>query len=102
MKKNYSEESMSFFQDYSKFYLTEMFDEQYYEIVNYNIVVFLQKYFEHKKINYVMFDAFDYMVNQKYEHINEKYYWNFNEKNIHSYITSFNYEGLLEKADYNT
>ena len=101
MKKNYSEESMSFFQDYSKFYLTEMFDEQYYEIVNYNIVVFLQKYFEHKKINYVMFDAFDYMVNQKYEHIDKKYYWNIGKKTIYSYITSFNDEGLLEKAGYN-
>ena len=35
MKEFYTEESMSFFQEYSKFYLTEMFDEQYYEIVNY-------------------------------------------------------------------
>jgi lysophospholipase L1-like esterase len=99
--KYYSEESMSFFQDYSKFYLTEMFDEQYYEIVNYNIIVFLQKYLEYKKVNYIMFDAFDYMVNKNYEHINQKYYWNFNNETIYSYITSFNDEGLLEMEGYN-
>ena len=102
MLEHYSEESMSFFQEYSKFYLTEMFDEQYYEIVNYNIVVFLQKYFEYKKVNYIMLDAFDYMVNKKYEHINQKYYWNFNKKTIYSYIASFNDEGLLEEAGYDS
>ena len=101
MKEFYTEESMSFFQEYSKFYLTEMFDEQYYEIVNYNIIVFLQKYFEYKKVNYIMLDAFDYMVNKKYEHINQKYYWNFNKETIYSYIASFNDEGLLETEGYN-
>tara|TARA_B100000029_G_C17323627_1_gene869112 strand:- start:47 stop:880 length:834 start_codon:yes stop_codon:yes gene_type:complete len=102
MLELYTEESMSFFQDYSKFYLTEMFDEQYYEIVNYNIIVFLQKYFEYKKVNYIMFDAFDYMVNKNYKHINQKYYWNFNNETIYSYIASFNDEGLLEKAGYSS
>ena len=97
----YSEESMSFFLEYSKFYLTEMFDEQYYEIVNYNIIVFLQKYFEYKKVNYIMLDAFDYMVNKNYEHIDTKYYWNFNKKTIYSYIASFNDEDLLEVEGYN-
>ena len=92
---------MSFFQEYSKFYLTEMFDEQYYEIVNYNIIVFLQKYFEYKKVNYIMLDAFDYMVNKNYEHIDTKYYWNFNKKTIYSYIASFNDEDLLEVEGYN-
>ena len=92
---------MSFFQEYSKFYLTEMFDTQYYEIVNYNIIVFLQKYFEYKKVNYIMLDAFDYMVKKKYKHIDTKYYWNFNKKTIYSYVKSFNDEGLLEKAGYN-
>mgnify|MGYP003130641466 CR=1 FL=1 len=101
MKELYTEESMSFFQDYSKFYLAEMFDEQYYEIVNYNIIVFLQKYFEYKKVNYIMFDAFDYMVNKNYKHINQKYYWNFNNETIYSYIASFNDEGLLETEGYN-
>ena len=97
----YTEESMIFFEEYSKFYLTEMFDEQYYEIVNYNIIVFLQKYFEYKKVNYIMFDAFDYMVNKNYKHINQKYYWNFNKETIYSYIASFNDEGLLETPGYN-
>jgi len=78
-----------------------MFDEQYYEIVNYNIIVFLQKYFEYKKVNYIMLDAFDYMVNKKYEHINQKYYWNFNKETIYSYTVSFNDEGLLETEGYN-
>ena len=102
MKKIYSEESMSFFQDYSKFYLTEMFDEQYYEIVNYNIIVFLQKYFEYKKVNYIMLDAFDYMVNKNYKHIDTKYYWNFCKETIYSYITNFNDKGLLEKEGYSS
>ena len=101
MKKFYTEESLIFFEEYSKFYLTEMFDTQYYEIVNYNIIVFLQKYFEYKKVNYIMLDAFDYMVKKKYKHIDTKYYWNFNKKTIYSYVKSFNDEGLLEKAGYN-
>ena len=78
-----------------------MFDNKYYELFNYNLIVFLQKYLEYKKVKYIMIDAFDYMVNEKYEHIDTKYYWNFNKKTILSYVKSFNDEGLLETAGYN-
>ncbi len=91
----------NFFQDYYSFYLTEMFDNKYYELFNYNLIVFLQKYLEYKKVKYIMIDAFDYMVNEKYEHIDTKYYWNFNKKTILSYVKSFNDEGLLEQVGYN-
>tara|TARA_Y100000034_G_scaffold132046_1_gene194136 strand:- start:154 stop:972 length:819 start_codon:yes stop_codon:yes gene_type:complete len=101
MEKDYIEESMEFFKEYSRFYLTEMFDEQYYEIINYNIIVFLQKYFEYKKVNYIMLDAFDHMVTKKYKHIDTKYYWNFNKKTIYTYLKSFNDESLLEVPGYN-
>ena len=94
-------EFSDFFQDYSSFYFTEMFDEKYYEIFNYNIIVFLQKFFEYKKINYIMLDAFDNMLNKKLKHIDTKYYWNFNKKTIFSYISSFKDKNLLEKKGYN-
>jgi len=101
-KKKKSENNLeNFFQDYYSFYLTEMFDNKYYELFNYNLIVFLQKYLEYKKVKYIMIDAFDYMVNEKYEHIDTKYYWNFNKKTILSYVKSFNDEGLLETAGYN-
>ena len=101
INKNYTGDFLNFFQNYSNFYLTEMYDEKYYEIVNYNIIVLLQKYLEYKKINYIMFDAFDTMVYQNHKHINKKYYWNLGKKTIYSYITSFNDEGLLETEGYN-
>ena len=91
-----------FFQDYSSFYLTEMYDEKYYQIFNHNIIVFLQKFLEYKKVKYIMLDAFDNMLDKKLKNVNTKYYWNFGKETIYSYITSFNDEGLLETPGYNS
>lgn len=83
-KSNNSSYDM-FLKEYKNFFLEHLFNESYYNIVNQNYIIFLQKLFEFYGINYFMVDAFDKMVDigrlnetDNYLHlINMKNYWNF-------------------------
>jgi hypothetical protein len=83
-----------FIYDYKMFYTTQIFNQNYYNIVNQNYIIFLQKLFEHYNIIYVMADAFDGMVidvnkdDDKAHHINTNLYWNFSLKTFKDYLSS--------------
>jgi len=82
----------SFLSDYKKFFLLELFNQNYYNIVNQNYIIFLQKMLDEYKINYLMCDGFDLMVqdldkkNDVTHLINKKKYWGFAEKSIESWM----------------
>ena len=70
-----------FMEDYKKFWLTNLNSDLYYSIVNQNYIIFLQQFFAHYKINYVLCDGIEDMflgVSKDYDktHLVEtKNYW---------------------------
>lgn len=50
-----------FMEDYKKFWLTNLYEDLYYSIVNQNYIIFLQEFFKHYRINYVMCDGIEDM-----------------------------------------
>lgn len=48
--------------NYFKYFMNNVYDENYYKTLSTNYLVFLQKYFEWKNQKYIMCDAFDEMV----------------------------------------
>jgi len=51
-----------FLSDYKKFFVTELFTQDYYNITNQNYIIFLQKLFRHYNIKYIMMESFEKMV----------------------------------------
>ena len=67
-------------------FLTNVYDEKYYDIYNLNLVHMIQSFFKYKKVNYIMFDAFEPMFrNEIPKQIDTTYYWEIGKKNIWSY-----------------
>jgi len=91
----------NFMKDYLKFYMVEVFDDSYWQIYNKNLIVYIQKYLEFKKVNYIMIDAFEPMLGGVPEFIDKRYYWGCSDKNIWSYLKTFDDEDLFEIGGYN-
>jgi len=87
--------------EYTKFYITDMYDEYYYSMYNQNVIVILQKYLEYNDVDYIMIDAFESMIySKKYNKIDlidKTKYWEFDSKNISSFLYEFNDKSLFEK-----
>lgn len=78
-------------------FLLNVYDERYYDIYNLNLVHFIQSFLKYKKVNYIMFDAFEPMFqNEIPKQIDTTYYWEIGKKNIWSYLKDFNDEILYE------
>lgn len=81
-----------FLSEYKSFFLNNLFSQNYYNIVNQNYIIFLQKLFEHYKIKYLMADAFDKMVENLQpkddltQHINKFFYWEFMNKTMRDHL----------------
>ena len=86
--KSNNETYDSFLREYKTFFLDNLFNQNYYNIVNQNYIIFLQKLFEFYGIKYVMADAFDMMVvdpNEKDDvssMIKTKHYWEYRKKTM--------------------
>jgi lysophospholipase L1-like esterase len=91
-----------FIHDYKMFYVTQLFNQNYYNIVNQNYIIFLQKLFEHHNIKYIMADAFDSMIidinkdDDRTSHISKDLYWNFSLKTLKDHLIDLNDTSLWE------
>lgn len=91
-----------FLVEFKMFYVNEIFNQNYYNIVNQNYIIFLQKLFSHFNINYVMADAFDKMVfdldskDDKTKYIDKDFYWNFSTKTFKDYLIEFKNDNVWE------
>lgn len=86
-----------FYQQYVKDFLLNVYDEKYYDIYNLNLVHMIQSFLKYRKVNYIMFDAFEPMFrNEIPKQIDTTYYWEIGKKNIWSYLWDFNDERLYE------
>jgi lysophospholipase L1-like esterase len=80
--------------NYKEFFIGDLFTQDYYNIVNQNYILFIQKLCEHYQINYIFCDAFDKMIddikleNDKTKLINKNPYWGFGEKTFKDFLIS--------------
>ena len=97
--KSYKSENSkydSFLSDYKTYFLSMMFNQNYYNIVNQNYIIFLQKLFKEYGINYLMIDGFDKMVHHiqptdDITHlINKKNYWQFDKSTMRDFLIASN------------
>jgi hypothetical protein len=92
----------NFIKNYKKFFITDVMNFNYYNIVNQNYIIFIQKIFEFYEIKYLMVDAFDIMVNNPNKIddrtylINKVNYWNFGVKTTKELINESNLENKWE------
>jgi lysophospholipase L1-like esterase len=100
-----NEKYNNFLYSFKELFITDLFNQSYYNIVNQNYIIFLQKMFEFYKIKYVMFDAFESMItdldrkDSKLEIINQNYYWQFNKKTIRDLLNSTNRDDIWEHIE---
>jgi hypothetical protein len=100
-----NEKYNNFLYSFKELFITDLFNQSYYNIVNQNYIIFLQKMFEFYKIKYVMFDAFESMItdldrkDSKLEIINQNYYWEFNKKTIRDLLNSTNRDDIWEHIE---
>ncbi len=82
----------TFLERYKGFFLQNMFNQTYYNIINQNYIVFLQKILETYEVNYLMCDAFDLMVQTPNQSddithlINKRTYWEFSNKTLKDFL----------------
>ena len=80
---NYVEDTLKpFMADYFKPFITEVYDDQYYNLINYSYIHFLQSYFKFKGCDYIFIDGFEPMNSfdpnsKKWSFIDKSKYWEF-------------------------
>ena len=100
-----NEKYNNFLYSFKELFITDLFNQSYYNIVNQNYIIFLQKMFEFYKIKYVMFDAFEKMItdldikDSKLEIINQNYYWEFNKKTLRDLLNDTNRDDIWEHIE---
>jgi lysophospholipase L1-like esterase len=88
--------------NFKEFFIDELFTQDYYNIVNQNYILFIQKLCEYYHVNYIFCDAFDKMVtnvkpeNDKTNHINKTPYWGFGDKTFKDLLISTNDRNVWE------
>ena len=89
--------------DYKDFFILNLFNEEYYNIVNQNYIVFTQKLLNHYGIKYIMCDAFEPMItddNYK-KQINTTNYWQFSKKTFRDLLNDTDRLDIWEYTDAN-
>jgi lysophospholipase L1-like esterase len=83
----------NFLKSYKEFFINHLYDDAYYNIVNQNYILFIQKLLESYNINYVFCDAFDFMINKniaseldKTHFINKSNYYKFGEVTFKDFL----------------
>jgi hypothetical protein len=94
-----------FMEDYKKFYLTNLYNENYYSIVNQNYIIFLQEFFKHYKIKHMFIDGIEDMFMGVLPHydrtdlIDSRVYWQFKKQTARGYLNEFNRADLWEHTE---
>lgn len=84
-----------FLKKYKEFFLTNIFNDVYYNIVNQNYILFIQELFKSYDIKYVFCDAFDLMIQNDLikeidntEFISQDNYYGFRKKTLKDHLIS--------------
>lgn len=80
-----------FMVDYFKPFITEVYDDEYYNLINYSYIHFLQSFFKFKGCDYIFIDGFELMNSfdtntKKWSSIDKSKYWNFGKLTAWDYL----------------
>lgn len=95
----------SFIEYYKKFYLTELYDDKYYFILNQNYIIFLQYFLKYYNIKYIMMDGIENMFLgsckdfDKRHLIDVEFYWCCGENNARKFLTDLNRDDIWEHKE---
>jgi len=88
---------------YKEFYLTNLYCDTYYNIINQNYIFYLQHMFNEMGIRYMFCDAFDSLIknpiNQEIDKtnlINRKHYWGFENRTFRDLLIETNRKNVWE------
>jgi hypothetical protein len=99
-----------FIMKYKNFFVSELFNQNYYNIVNQNYIVFIQKLLNHYGIKYIMCDSFESMLIDLHKKddvthtIDKSTYWGFRKQTFRDFLNKTNRLDIWEHQDttYNT
>lgn len=90
-----------FLKKYKEFYITNLYNQTYYNIINQNYILFIQELFKFYNIKYVFCDAFDLMIDlnikldiDNTQFINKKNYYQFGKLTLKDYLISLDFNNL--------
>jgi hypothetical protein len=95
----------NFFSEYKKTFVVDIFNQNYYNIVSQNYIIFLQKLFKYFNIKYIMCDSFESMLvnldsRDDITHLVDKTpYWKFNEITFRDFLNKTNMKNIWEYQD---
>ena len=94
-----------FIRDFKMLFISDIFNQNYYNIVNQNYILFTQKLFESYNINYVMCDSIERMVinlnkqDDRGQYINKERYWNYGSKTFREMLFETNRLDIWEQEN---
>lgn len=97
----------NFLSKYKDFFIANMFNQNYYNIVNQNYIIFLQNMFKDYGIKYLMCDAFESTIIDLEPAddisflIDTKAYWGFNKITFRDFLNNTNRLDIWEHQDAN-
>ena len=103
--KNGDKVYTEFLMDYKNFFVTELFNQNYYNIVNQNYIVFVQKILKHYGIKYIMCDSFESMLidldkkDDVTHTIDKSTYWGFRKQTFRDFLNKTNRLDIWEHQD---
>jgi hypothetical protein len=96
-----------FLKKYKDTFVLSMFNQNYYNIVNQNYIIFLQSMFKEYGINYLMCDSFESTIIDLQPSddvmflIDDKPYWRFNKTTFRDFLNNTNRLDIWEHQDAN-
>jgi hypothetical protein len=89
--------------DYKEWYTVNLYNENYYNIVNQGYLLYLQYMFKNLGIRYLFCDGFDMMLPKniigeidKTDLIDTRHYWGFRKETFRDFLTSFDKKSIWE------
>lgn len=97
----------NFLIDYKNYFIGNVYSQHYFNIVNQNYIIFLQKLFEFYKINYLFCDGLESMIIDLHKKddlthlINKKNYYKFGKETFRDFLLKTNRLDVWEHQDAN-
>jgi len=103
--KSDNEKFVEFLSSFKEYFILNLFNQNYYNIVNQNYILFLQKIFSYYNIKYIMCDSIEHMIIDLHKKdditnlVDKEKYWNFNKQIFRDFLNKTNRLDIWEYQD---
>lgn len=103
--KSDNEKFVEFLSSFKEYFILNLFNQNYYNIVNQNYILFLQKIFSYYNIKYIMCDSIEQMVIDLHKKddvtnlVDKEKYWKFNKDIVRDFLNRTNRLDIWEYQD---